>query len=398
MIKYVLSFLLFFTSVNLLALELRGHSIAQAHAQTPLLKESPHTLGIWAFENINRLNLFHTLASLQMELGFEINQVYQKVDDPLLQRDFEKEDIPYRFRNSSPRLIKSNSSQQSYYALKQIDRLFVSYSGKNTDITLGRQQIAFGPAKLINPTDIFTPFSLASIDTQERNGVDAIRIRHSPNSLGTNSEFDFGAVFGDRLRNENNAFYLRPIFSIYENEIEIKPIVAWYREALAFGLDLLTSYKGANFYIESMSSFPNDSRHFHRSTLGSEYQWSSKFSTIIELHYSSGGAKKADQYILQKLNFPQEKGGVFLLSQQYINLMLAYQLYPLHLISLTSYHNILDTSHLLAPAWQWSLSDNTSINTGAFIGIGKKTNSTLLLESEFGSYGIQLFTKFIYYF
>ncbi len=394
MMKLVLSIVLLIASKRLLAIDVRGYSLAIGRAQTPLLRSSPRTLGLLTFENINRINLIkRSDKSLQFELGIDINQVVQKIDDPLLQRDFTQQNYPYRIDNPDPRLSYSNSTNNSYYALKQVDRLFIGYSYKDYDLTVGRQQIAFGSAKLINPTDLFSPFAPSTINQEERNGVDAIRLRKS---LGANSELDFGILLGEKTRSTNNAFYFRAIIPL--KDLELKPILARYQEALGIGVDLLIPVKGANLYLESMSTKANNLSFYNRTTLGVEYQFNDNFFFIIEYHFNGAGQDHPADYDITGQHFALSKGGGFLLGRHYFNLMLSYQLTALHMLGLSSYQNLSDSSNLLSPSWEWSLSDNTSLITGIILGLGIKTDSPLLINSEFGSYGSSFYTKLIYFF
>ena len=58
-----------------------------------------------------------------------------------------------------------------------LDRASINYSSKYADISIGRDAIAWGSARTINPTDVVAPFSFDQLDTEDRVGVDAIRIR-----------------------------------------------------------------------------------------------------------------------------------------------------------------------------------------------------------------------------
>ncbi|MBN2105171.1 bifunctional alpha,alpha-trehalose-phosphate synthase (UDP-forming)/trehalose-phosphatase [bacterium] len=52
----------------------------------------------------------------------------------------------------------------------------------------GRQDIVWGSARTVNPMDVIAPFSFGSLDTEDRRGVDAIRLRIPVGCMG---EIDF---------------------------------------------------------------------------------------------------------------------------------------------------------------------------------------------------------------
>jgi hypothetical protein len=393
--KYLLKTLIILFPIILNASEIRGYVVGQIRAQTPTLKDNPRSFGTLALENINRINYFNEMNKFQFEIGLEFNQILQWTHDPLQERNFEKTNTPYRLEDFRPTVLTSKSGINSYYLLKQLDRLQLHYSFYSFDITLGRQQISFGSAKLVNPTDVFTPFSPTTINTEEKNGVDALRIKKT---FGPNTEAEIGILFGNKFKEENSALFIRSIFSY--KELEIKPILLSYREALGVGIDFLVPYKGAHFYIESLSTFI-DKKNFHsynRTTAGIEYQWSNDLFFVVEYHYNGDGRGDTTEYDLKGLSFSRSRGSSFYLARHYFNFMLNYQLTPLHILTLTSYQNLNDGSNLFAPSWSWSFSENSTLGFGLFIGVGKETNNPFQVKSEFGSYGKQFFSKYTYYF
>jgi hypothetical protein len=60
----------------------------------------------------------------------------------------------------------------------ELDRLSVEARSGRTQLTVGRQRIAWGTALVWNPTDLFNPLSVLDIDYEERPGVDAIRLQY----------------------------------------------------------------------------------------------------------------------------------------------------------------------------------------------------------------------------
>jgi hypothetical protein len=56
-------------------------------------------------------------------------------------------------------------------------RGWVRYQDDDFDVTLGRQRIALGRARLWNPTDIFNPIPPLAVEADQRVGVDALQAR-----------------------------------------------------------------------------------------------------------------------------------------------------------------------------------------------------------------------------
>lgn len=58
------------------------------------------------------------------------------------------------------------------------DRLYLKLSFPQTDLTLGKQRIAWGTGHVWNPTDVFNPFALSfAVAEEERKGIEAIRLQ-----------------------------------------------------------------------------------------------------------------------------------------------------------------------------------------------------------------------------
>ena len=64
----------------------------------------------------------------------------------------------------------SDITPQSFGLFQNLDRFYFTLKFKFGDIFLGRQAIAWGSARIINPTDIIAPFSFNELDTEERRG------------------------------------------------------------------------------------------------------------------------------------------------------------------------------------------------------------------------------------
>jgi hypothetical protein len=60
----------------------------------------------------------------------------------------------------------------------QIDRLWLDYSLKNLELTLGRQRIAWGTALVWNVIDLYNPKSVLDFDYEEKPGTDALRLQY----------------------------------------------------------------------------------------------------------------------------------------------------------------------------------------------------------------------------
>ena len=96
----------------------------------------------------------------------------------------------YRLTDLDTNLLDNDNKNPLY---QNLDRLNFQVQMDAGDLTIGRQAISFGSARIINPTDIFLPFDVRTFNTEYRNGVDALRFQRPWGDLG---EIDIGIVLG----------------------------------------------------------------------------------------------------------------------------------------------------------------------------------------------------------
>jgi hypothetical protein len=319
--------------------------------------------------------------------------------------------LSYRATDLDRRLYPANKGaderERSFLLYQNLDRAFITYSSDAADISLGRQPIAFGSARVINPTDILAPFTYTSLDTEERIGVDAIRVRVP---LGALSQVDAGIVCGKDCESKESAAFLQSKW--YVRETDIAPIVLAFKENLLLGIDITRSLMDAGSWIEAayvydgiLGSEPARQNYWRVST-GVDYTFTADLSGYIEYHGNGAGVSRPSEYSgLLGTPFSSgtgsgrptayEEGGVYLLGRHYLSPGLTWQFSPLLLVSANGLYNMEDESALLSPGLQYSISDEAVLEAGAFFSIGARPvimlntftgAASITARSEFGLY------------
>jgi hypothetical protein len=164
------------------------------------------------------------------------------------------------------------------------------------DLFVGRQAIAWGSAKAINPSDIIAPFLYTEIDTEDRVGVDAARLRMAAGSLG---EVDLGYVAGDDFKWEESAAFARGKF--YAGKTDFALIAMVFRENAMASADVTRAVGGAGTWCEAAYVWagPLDARadstsnnDYLRLSAGADYNFASGIYTFLEYHYNGAGARR----------------------------------------------------------------------------------------------------------
>jgi len=363
----------------------------------------------------NRFRLRMTIEPWQ---GVEFRLAYDlspRIQDPLLFNGtlFSPGIVSpgYRIADFRDRIVPySQEGVHSFGLFHNLDRFMVMKRFKWADLFIGRQVIAWGSARLINPTDIIAPFSFNQLDTEERRGVDAVRLRIP---LGMMDELDFGFVGGTNLDREKSAFFTRGKFYFLHTDFSL--LLLGFRQHLMLGLDIARSIGEMGLWIESAWINPfafdedenrADERSYFRLSGGMDYNLTPKTYGYIEYHFSSAGKKNPESYLKFFQSSAYKDGSVYLMSRHYIGAGLTYQLSPLIPVSILALFNLNDLSFMVSPSMEYNILENIYLSAGAYIGIGNEPEylfqissiSEWGMKSEFGTYPDMVFTSFRIYF
>ncbi len=280
------------------------------------------------------------------------------------------ESLSYRGADLRAYLYPGLGKAPGTFALAQnLDRVFFTVSLPAADVYLGRQPIAFGSARVVNPTDVIAPFTYEALDNEERAGVDALRVRLPVGAMG---ELDAGVVFGDGFSVKTGAAFLRGRFYLMETDLLLMAMV--FKEHLLLGVDLARAVGGAGAWLEAawtLAEAAGGSRldeDYVRISGGLDYQFSGGVYGFVEYHFSGAGASGAYPGVLNKTAFTE--GGVYLMGRHYVAPGFTYQATPLLTLSLQALANIGDGSAFLAPRVGYSFAEDVFATAGVFIGMG----------------------------
>ena len=314
---------------------------------------------------------------------------------------------PLRYRVTdlkSPIFPDEDDPIGSFGLFQNLDRASMTISADFADIYIGRQAIAWGSARVINPTDVVAPFTYEELDTEDRIGVDAIRVRAPIGALG---EFDIGGIFGDDFAFAQSAFFLRGQLNAVETDIST--LLLGFRENLLLGLDLARGIGGAGFWFEAAYVFPSaladdtgdEAESYLRASIGLDYSFGGETYGFIEYHFNQAGAKEPENYLNNLTQPAYTDAGTYLLGRHYLAPGVVYQITPLIALTAQTLFNVTDPSILLSPQLEYNIAQDIYLSVGAFIGAGNRPETVDDAEqfrSEFGGYPDIFFTSFrIYY-
>lgn len=359
-----------------------------------------------------RLNAQATLSPhLSINLAYSLSP---RIQDPLLFNEDPFlsgiELFRYRAKDLKRQLYPGeNSRGQSVGLFQNLDRAYLNLRLGKADIYLGRQAIAWGSARVLNPTDLIAPFTFEELDTEDRVGVDALRVRMPAGLMG---EIDGGWVFGPNFNINRSAVYLRGKF--YWAKTDISLIMLDFHNNLLLGFDLARAVGGAGAWLEGAyvlvkafsPDYPGEKKNYLRLTTGADYSFRNGTYAFIEYHFSGAGENNPRDYLRGISRPGVAEGAVYLLGKHYLASGVTHPLTPLISLTGQALINLGDPSCFIAPHIEYNLAENVYLSAGAFVGLGSRPRVTVdpflppqpLLRSEFGSYPHIFFSSFRLYF
>ena len=356
---------------------------------------------------VNRLRFnlsYAPVDSLSVAFAYDFTP---RVQDPLLfsQSPFGVgiASSRYRVADFDARLYPSaNESVSSVGIYHNLDRASVQFSTDFADFSIGRDAIAWGNARIVNPTDIIAPYTYDQLDTEDRIGVDAVRVRIP---IGIMGEIDTGYIFGSNFGFDKSALFLRTQLNAVETDFSM--LLLGFQRDLLMGFDVARGIGGAGFWLEtayvSTEFFDNESAtsdNYLRTSIGLDYSFGGETYTFIEYHFNGAGATDPENFLANLEQPAYTRGGVYLLGSHYLTPGFTRQLTPLISCSGQILVNLSDPSTWFAPQISYNIAEDIHLSIGGFVSLGKrpKADEPTEFRSEFGSYPSLVFSSFRVYF
>ena len=352
-----------------------------------------------------RLNLSHAPSdTLSFAFAYDFTP---RVQDPSL---FSQSAFAVGVASSRYRVVdfdaqiypSTDAAMGSVGIYHNLDRAAVQFSTDFADFSIGRDAIAWGSARIINPTDIIAPDTYDQLDTEDRVGVDAVRVRIPIGAMG---EVDTGYILGNNFDFDKSAVFLRTQLNAAETDFSI--LLLEFQRDLLIGLDVARGIGGAGFWLETayvlvepFDDEPDAADDYLRTSVGLDYSFGGETYAFIEYHLNGAGAQKPENYLTNLEQPAYTRGGVYLLSRHYLAPGFTHQLTPLISFSGQMLFNLSDPSTWLAPQVAYNIAEDIHLSVGGFVSIGKrpKNGESSEFQSEFGSYPNLFFSSFRVYF
>ena len=367
---------------------LKSFVVAQDQLDNPVFQFDKN----YQSQNSARIMLDGFSGSITWQLHYELSPVFVSKALATERPTFNVVGDNYRLTDPDTNLLDDDNKTQLY---QNLDRLNFQVQMDAGDLTIGRQAISFGSARIINPTDIFLPFDVRTFNTEYRNGVDALRFQRPWGDLG---EIDIGVVLGKDAKSENSAAFLQ--LRTNHSGTDYHLAIIEFAEQQLFGLGLQTAIWDLGFWLEA--AYVNGDENYLRLSTGVDYSFSERTFVQIEYHYNGAGSNDHNDYLSNLSATPYQRGGVFLLGENYIMPSFTVQLSSLWFVATQVIYNLDDNSAFLSVSAEYNIAENFYMDFGYYHFSGDEFSLTETglpqLDSEYGSNPSTLFASIRYYF
>lgn len=324
---------------------------------------------------------------LSWQIHYELGAEFSSLKQPGFNLPVEKNS--YRLTDIKGQLSDDNSKS---LVVENLDRFNVQLPFEFGDLTIGRQPITFGSARIINPTDVFLPFNVQALNTEYRIGIDAIRFQKP---IGQLSEIDIGYVLGED--SDQSAIFSRLKTNAFGSDFEFTAIR--FSEQRLFGVGVESTLGPFGSWLEFAHVGGDDT--YNRTSLGLDYGFNESVFGMLEYHYNGAGDRESENYFGLFAQPAYVAGGVFLLGENYLIPSLSWQASALSSYGLQLLVNLDDRSSFTILSFDRSLSDNLYLGVSVYWFQGDEAEVTIAgadLGSEYGNNPNQLIINLRYYF
>jgi len=277
-------------------------------------------------------------------------------------------------------LSREITDHQNLFWRHSLYRLYLTYSKRELNLTVGRQRVAWGHARIWNPTDLFNPVSPLRIEREQRTGVDAVNIDYSFGPLaGLNIVYAPGnerteGSAGARVRTNIKGYDL----SIMTGE---------FRKNKVMGLDFAGNIGDSGFRGEGVFTDQKEGSDFSRLVLSWDYNFPGSLYLLLEYLYNGGNLGRD----ASPLSITQFSGEIVTRNRNFLASGIGYDLTPLARFDLYGIYDIDAGSLFLNPGIRYNIRRDLDWVAGSQIFSGNE-------ESEYGPFPDTYYTSLEWYF
>ena len=232
-------------------------------------------------------------------------------------------------------------------------RATLTWSGKTTDVTVGRQRIALGTGFFWSPMDLLNPIDPTRLDRNYRVGADAVLVDEKLGALGRIS--GMYAPSTTRMKSVGAAYLHGNL-----RGSDFSLLAGRFRGVDALGANVSSSVGGLGVRGELTLTRPDSGVRYGRVVVAADYGFANSVNVTAELYYNGRGRSDPSRYDISELLAGRELN----LARWYAGAATTYQVGPLVKVAGYVVVNTDDGSVVLWPRVEWSARTNLDLTAG----------------------------------
>jgi hypothetical protein len=280
-------------------------------------------------------------------------------------------------------------------AWHDVDRLALTLYTDLGDVTVGRQAITWGISSLFPVADLWAQFSPFELDTEEKPGIDAVRILSYPSD-----GLEIDAVVADRGVAEDLSAGIRAGLSLPWADLYFGGGKLWNEAMILSGV----SAPVGTWKLRAEGVLPYDlddeEVDLPRMTLGID-RLGGEFMLSGEYHFNGVGEERPSEYgqVLEDPRFT--RGESYYLGRHYLGAVGLWTPGNDRLsLTVSAMANLQDSSTMFTPIITYDFGQETRMSLGGLVSFGNppEVEAVPNFRSEYGAYGDLFFTRVSIYF
>jgi len=282
-------------------------------------------------------------------------------------------------------------------AWHDLDRLSLTAYTPVADVTVGRQAITWGTALIFPVADLWARFSPFELDTEEKPGVDAVRILAYPAS-----GLEVDAVVADRGERDDVSAGVRATWSLSSADLYGAAGRIWNQAMALGGITWILDTVKLRAEAAAARDLDADAWLDPRITAGVD-RIGGRWTVSAEYHFNGLGATDPEGYLTRLASEAFARGESYFLGRHYLGGLASWTVDAQERVRLsgTVLVNLGDPSGTLFPTVSWDLGGATTLSLGGLVALGEEPDlagTESGLRSEYGTYGSLGYSRFSLYF
>lgn len=238
-----------------------------------------------------------------------------------------------------------------------IERAYISLNYPSFELITGKQRIAWGTAYMINPTDVFNPFSLTLTD-EEKQSVESIRgIYH----IGYASSIDMVIVSSSIEAERKWAIRGKTNISLYD--LSLSYVYLGKEQGHMVGTDFSGELMDLGVRGEFAAFTPWEDDPYMDFSIGSSYTFDNGVGIDCEYYNNGRGKSKSSKYDYISLL----SGDITFLARHYLYLTSNYMINEIESVNGVLIWNLIDGGLLVYPSYTYNIMENVDLSFEAIL-------------------------------